>query len=185
MCACITLYNTFLISVVSIKVDLNRHSFFFEHYTQYTLQRTGRCTGSPPTCDVVHYNSSSRVSNVTRDEATKSLLPCRVPQLQPDLWGRKGKRMGGEIKEEKTKKQNGRKQNKKNRGQKWGKLWWQKVNWKETKWGQTTGRRQREDRESIVHAGSEWPPERASCLGPLGEINNHPSLVINPPLLIK
>lgn len=57
---------------------------------------------NPLTCDVVHYDCSSRVSNVTWDEATKTLLPRRVPQLQPDLWGRKGKGMGGEIKEEKT-----------------------------------------------------------------------------------
>ncbi len=48
-----------------------------------------------PTCDVVHYDSSSRVSDVTWDEATKSLLPRCVPQLQPDLWGRKGEEMGG------------------------------------------------------------------------------------------
>lgn len=57
----------------------------------------------PLTCDVVNYNCSSRVSDVTRDEATKTLLPRRVPQLQPNLWCRKGRE--GEIKEEKKRKQ--------------------------------------------------------------------------------
>lgn len=41
-----------------------------------------------PTCDIVNYNCSSRVSDVTWNEASKSLLPCSVPQLQPDLWSR-------------------------------------------------------------------------------------------------
>lgn len=53
----------------------------------------------PLTCDVVNYNCSSRVSDVTGDEATKTLLPRRVPQLQPNLWCREGRE--GEIKEEK------------------------------------------------------------------------------------
>lgn len=70
----------------------------------WQVYETRERTGNPPTCDVVHYDSSSRVSDVTWDEATKSLLPRRVPQLQSDLWGRKGKGMGGEIKEEKKKK---------------------------------------------------------------------------------
>lgn len=70
------------------------------------------CTRSQPTCDVIHYDSSGRVSDVTRDEATKSLLPCCVPQLQPDLWGRKGKGMGGKIQEEKKR---NKERNKKNR----------------------------------------------------------------------
>lgn len=63
------------------------------------------------TCDVVNYNCSSRVSDVTRDEATKTLLPRRVPQLQPNLWCRKGRE--GEIKEEKKKKENKKKWQKK------------------------------------------------------------------------
>lgn len=41
-----------------------------------------------PTCDVVNYDRSSRVSDVTWDEASESLLPRSVPQLQPDLWCR-------------------------------------------------------------------------------------------------
>lgn len=39
-----------------------------------------------PTCDIVNYDCSSRVSDVTWNEASKSLLPRCVPQLQPDLW---------------------------------------------------------------------------------------------------
>lgn len=61
-----------------------------------------------PTCDVIHYDSSSRVSDVTWDETTKSLLACCVPQLQPDLWGGKGKGMG----QEKKKKHNRKDENK-------------------------------------------------------------------------
>lgn len=45
-----------------------------------------------PTCDIVNYDCSSRVSDVTWNEASKSLLPCSVPQLQPDLWSREGMR---------------------------------------------------------------------------------------------
>lgn len=76
------------------------------------VYNTCECTGDPPTCDVVHDDSSSRVSDVTRDEATKPLLPRRVPQLQSDLWGRKGKGMGGETKEEKKKTKTKRDKNK-------------------------------------------------------------------------
>lgn len=64
------------------------------------VNKTSKRIGNPPTCDVIHYDSSSRVSDVTWDEAPKSFLPRRVPQLQPDLWGRQGKGMGGKIKEE-------------------------------------------------------------------------------------
>lgn len=58
------------------------------------------CAGDPPTCDVIHYDRGGRVSDVAWDEATKPLLPRRVPQLQPDLWGRKGV---GNKRREKTK----------------------------------------------------------------------------------
>lgn len=58
---------------------------------------------SPPTCDVIHNDGCGRVSDVTWDEATETLLPCCVPQLQPDLWDREGERMGGETKEKKKK----------------------------------------------------------------------------------
>lgn len=61
-------------------------------------------TRYPLTCDVVNYNCSSRVSDVTRDEATKTLLPCRVPQLQPDLWCGQGRE--GKIKEEQKENKN-------------------------------------------------------------------------------
>ena len=75
------------------------------HMTMECLQDT-ECKSKPPTCDVIHYNSCSRVSDVTWDQATKSLLPCRVPQLQPDLWGKMEKGNGGEIKHNKRKKNN-------------------------------------------------------------------------------
>lgn len=45
----------------------------------------GRLVSEVPTCDVVHYNSGGRVADVAGDQATESLLACRVPQLQPDL----------------------------------------------------------------------------------------------------
>lgn len=74
----------------------------------------------PLTCDIVNYNCSSWVSDVTRDEATKTLLSRRVPQLQPNLWCREGRE--GEIKEEKRKqKEVGEKNVSKN--EKWGKIY--------------------------------------------------------------
>ena len=78
-------------------------TFSPQERTRQTCQtsKPPESTRSQPTCDVIHYDSSGRISDVTRDEATKSLLPCCVPQLQPDLWGRKGKGMGGKIQEEK------------------------------------------------------------------------------------
>lgn len=125
------------------------------------------CKSNPPTCDVVHYHSGGRVSDVTWDEATKSLLPCRVPQLQPDLFGRMGKGMRGEIKENKNRR-DGNKTRKTRSKRKT--LWWQKVNWMKATQSQTNGKRVRwgerergRERESVVHAGIERPPER--CLG--------------------
>ena len=61
-----------------------------------------------PTCDVVHYDCSCRVSDVTWDEATKTLLPRCVPQLQPDLWCKSGKGMGGYIKKKRMRKKKSR-----------------------------------------------------------------------------
>lgn len=37
------------------------------------------------TCDVIHHHSYSGVSYIARDEAPKTFLACRVPQLQPNL----------------------------------------------------------------------------------------------------
>lgn len=46
-----------------------------------------------PTCDIVNYYSSSRVTDVTGNEATETFLTRSIPQLQPDLWdGRKLKK---------------------------------------------------------------------------------------------
>lgn len=63
-------------------------------------RRVGGARRRVPTCDVVYYDSSGGVSDITGDEATETLLPCRIPQLQPDLL-----RMGGEIKEKEKEKE--------------------------------------------------------------------------------
>lgn len=148
---------------------------------------SSECKSNPPTCDVVHYHSGGRVSDVTWDEATKSLLPCRVPQLQPDLFGRMGKGMRGEIKENKNRR-DGNKTRKTRSKRKT--LWWQKVNWMKATQSQTNGKRVRwgereRERKRERSACRYWKTTREmSGLGGK-QMNNHPSLVTNPPLWIK
>lgn len=120
-----------------------------------------------PTCDIVNYDCSSRVSDVAWNEASKSLLPRSVPQLQPDLLSR-------EVMRKQT--LNSKKKKKVEMSKKWQQ---QKrksyictnIKWEERIWRQ-------------IFTRSEWRHWESAdkALTGRGWINNHSLLVTNTPL---